>query len=91
MAVSVGVYRLAAWLDVPPPLLGVVVLVLPVICSLIVCCRFAMMPRNLVWAREQSLSSRVFAVYVSCKMAVLLISAVLWSFRFLVAAMEGRT
>ena len=50
-----------------------------------------MMPRSLVWAREQSLSSRVFAVRVSCRRAVLLISDVLWPFRFLVAAMEGRT
>ncbi len=50
-----------------------------------------MIPRSLVWAREHSLSSRVFAVRVSCRRAVLLISGVLWSFRFLVAAMEGRT
>ena len=49
------------------------------------------MPRSLVWAIEQSLSNRVFAVRVSCMRAVLLISGVLWSFRFLVAAMEGLT
>jgi hypothetical protein len=50
-----------------------------------------MMPRSLVWAREQNLSSRAFAVRVSCRRAVLLISGVLCPFCFLVAAMEGRT
>jgi len=50
-----------------------------------------MMPRSLVWAKEQSLSSRASAVRVSCRRAVLLISGVVWPFCFLVAAMEGRT
>jgi hypothetical protein len=68
-----------------------IVIMLPVVCSLFFCCRCAIMPRSLVWAREQSSSSRVFAVRVSCRRAVLLISSVLWNFRFLVAAMEGRT
>ena len=48
-----------------------------------------MMPRSHVWAREQSLSSRVFAVRVSCRRVVLLVSGVLWLFHFLVAAVEG--
>jgi hypothetical protein len=50
-----------------------------------------MIPMSLVWAREQSLSSRVYAVRVWCRRTVLLISGVLWPFRFLVVAMEGRT
>ena len=70
---------------------GVGVLVLPVVCSLIFCCRFAMMSRSLVWARAQNLSSSAFAVRVSCRRAVLLISGVLCPFCFLMAAMEGRT
>jgi hypothetical protein len=49
-----------------------------------------MMPRSLFWAREQSVSSRVFVVRVSCVRMVLLISGVLLSFHFLVAAMDGR-
>ncbi len=50
-----------------------------------------MMPRSFVWAREQSLSSRVFALHVSYRRAVLLFSGVLWPFCFLVAVIEGRT
>jgi hypothetical protein len=50
-----------------------------------------MMPRSLVWARAQNLSSSAFAVRVSCRRAVFLISGVLCPFCFLVAAMEGRT
>ncbi len=50
-----------------------------------------MMPKSLVWARVQSLSRRVFAVRVSSRRAVLLISGVLWLFRFLLAAIDGRT
>jgi hypothetical protein len=65
--------------------------VLVVVCSLIFCCRWAMMPRSLVWAREQSLLSRVIAVRVSCRRVVLIISGILWPLRFIVAAMEGRT
>ena len=53
--------------------------------------RCAIMPRSLVCAREKSLSSRVFAVHVTCRRAVLLVAGVLWPFRFLVVAMEGRT
>ena len=70
---------------------GVVVLMLRVVCSLFFCCRCAKMPKSLVWAREQSFFSRVFAVRVPYRIAVLLISGVLWSFRFLMVAMEGRT
>jgi len=40
------------------------------------------MPKSLVLAREQSLSSRVFAVRVSCGRTVLRISGVLWPFVF---------
>ena len=50
-----------------------------------------MMPRSLVWAREQNLSSSAFAVHVSCRRAVLLIYGVMCPFCFLVAAMKGRT
>ena len=67
------------------------VLLLPVVCSLIFCCLCAMMPRSLVWARVQNLSSSAFAVRVSCRRAVLLISGVLCPFCFLMAAIEGRT
>jgi len=49
------------------------------------------MPRSLVWAREQNLSSRDFAVRVSCRRAVLLLSGILCPFCFLVAATEGQT
>jgi hypothetical protein len=56
------------------------VLVLPVDCSLIFCCLCSMMPRSLVWAREQNLSSMAFAVRVSCRRAVLLISGLLCPF-----------
>jgi len=49
------------------------------------------MPKSLVWAREHSLSSRIFTVRVSCRRAVLLISGVLMPFRFLLAAIEERT
>ena len=50
-----------------------------------------MMPRSLVWARVHNLSSSAFAVRVSCRRAVLLISGALCPFCFLMAAMEGRT
>jgi hypothetical protein len=49
------------------------------------------MLKSLYWARKQSLSSRFFTLRVSCRRAVLLISSILWPFRFFVAAMEGRT
>jgi hypothetical protein len=49
------------------------------------------MSMSLDWARQQSLMSKVCAVRVSCRRAVLLISGLLWPFLFLVAAMEGRT
>jgi hypothetical protein len=50
-----------------------------------------MIPRSLVWAREQSLPGRVFAMCVSCRRMILLISNVLRPSRFLVAAVEGWT
>ena len=66
------------------------VVMLLAVCSLIVVCLCATMPMSLFWAREQSLWSRVFAVRVSGSRAILLISAVLWPFCFLVVVMEGR-
>ncbi len=63
------------------------VLLLPVVCSLIFCCLCAMMPRSLVWVRVHNLSRSAFAVRVSWRRAVLLISGVLCPFCFLVAAM----
>ncbi len=85
MIVSVDAYMLGLRLVVPPYCF---VLVLLVDCSLIFCCRCAMMPRSHKWAREQNLSSRAFAVRMPCKRAVLLISGVMCPFYFLVAAME---
>ena len=67
------------------------VLLLPVACSLIFCCLCAMIPRSLDWVREQNLSSKAFAVRVSCRRVVLLISGVLCPSSFLMVAMEGRT
>ena len=55
---------------------NVVVMVLPVVYSPIFCCRCAMTPRSLAWVREQNLPARAFAVHVSCRRAVLLISGV---------------
>jgi hypothetical protein len=46
-------------------------------CPLIFLCLCAMMPRNLVCASEQSLLSRVFAILLSWRRAVELVSGVL--------------
>jgi hypothetical protein len=56
VAVSVGACVFVARLVVHAPPI-VVVLVLPVDCSLIFCCRCDMMPRSLVWAREHVYNS----------------------------------
>ena len=50
-----------------------------------------MMPRRRVWARNKSLSRKVFDMRMSWRRAVLLVSSVLRSFCFRMAAMEGRT
>ena len=56
MVVSVGAYMLAARLVVPLPLLLVIVLVLPVVCSLIFCCRCVMMHH---YQRVQRVPTRI--------------------------------
>ncbi len=60
-------------------------------CSRIFFCMFAMMPSNLVCASEQSLLRRVFAILLSRRRAVELVSGVLCPLRLRWAAMEGRT
>jgi hypothetical protein len=60
-------------------------------CSLINFCLCALMPKSLVCAKEQSLLRRVFAILLSWKRAVELVSGVLCPFRLRSWAMEGRT
>ncbi len=60
-------------------------------CSLTFFCLCAMMPMNLVFAREQSFLRRVFAILLSWRRAVDLVSGVLCSFRLRSEPMEGRT
>jgi len=60
-------------------------------CSLIFFCRCAIMPRIPVCAREQSLLRRVFAILMSRRGAIELVSGVLCPFRLRSEAMEGRT
>ena len=50
--------------------------------SLINFCLFAMMPKSLVCAREQSMLRRVFSILLSWRRAVELVSGVLWPFVF---------
>jgi hypothetical protein len=49
------------------------------------------MTPSLICAKEQSLLRRVFAILVSWRRAVELVSGVLWSFLLQSEAMEGRT
>ena len=58
-------------------------------CSRIFFCLFAMMPSSLVCASEQSLLRRVFAILLSWRRAVELVSGVLCPLRLRWAAMEG--
>ncbi len=46
-------------------------------CSLILFCPFAMIPSNLAWANRQNLLRRVFAILLSWRRAVELVSGVL--------------
>jgi len=60
-------------------------------CSQINFCLCAIMPNNLVCAKEQSLLRRVFAILLSWRRAAELVSGVLCQFRLRLEAMEGRT
>ena len=70
---------------------GVVLQFLVASCSRIFFCLFAMMPISLVCASEQSLLRRVFAILLSWRRAVELVSGVLCPLCLRWAAMEGRT
>ena len=70
---------------------GAVLLGLVAIISLIFFRMCAMMPKTLVFAKEQSLLRRVFAILLSWMRAVELVSGVLCPFRLRSEAMEGRT
>ena len=61
-----------------------------VACSMVSFCLCVMTP-SLICAKEQSLLRRVFAILVSWRRAVELVSGVLWSFLLQSEAMEGRT
>jgi hypothetical protein len=49
-------------------------IVLAAACSLIFCCMCANMPRRRVWAREQNLSRRIFAICLPWMRVVVFVS-----------------